>query len=154
MAYTPTTWTTGDTITATAMNKIENGIAGAGGYDLVIATNECVTTGIQVISKWSIIEGSIEACEEKLENGQPVNAMAIVWDQQWSVDPPNDIRYYLPLIFYHGPYSTLKFGGIFNNESATLSNIIPKYVYATIKYDETSKELQYAVYNTAALIVD
>lgn len=31
MAYTPTTWTTGDTITASAMNKIENGIAGAGG---------------------------------------------------------------------------------------------------------------------------
>lgn len=31
MSYTPTTWTTGDTITATAMNKIENGIANAGG---------------------------------------------------------------------------------------------------------------------------
>lgn len=31
MAYTPTTWTTGDTITASAMNKIENGIANAGG---------------------------------------------------------------------------------------------------------------------------
>lgn len=30
MSYTPTTWTTGDTITASAMNKIENGIAGAG----------------------------------------------------------------------------------------------------------------------------
>lgn len=31
MAYTPTTWTTGDTVTATKMNKIENGIANAGG---------------------------------------------------------------------------------------------------------------------------
>ena len=31
MAYNPTTWQTGDTITATAMNKIENGIANAGG---------------------------------------------------------------------------------------------------------------------------
>ena len=30
MSYTPTTWTTGDTITASAMNKIENGIASAG----------------------------------------------------------------------------------------------------------------------------
>lgn len=29
MSYTPTTWTTGDTITATAMNKIENGVANA-----------------------------------------------------------------------------------------------------------------------------
>ena len=30
MAYTPTAWVTGDTINATAMNKIENGIANAG----------------------------------------------------------------------------------------------------------------------------
>lgn len=31
MSYTPTTWTTGDTITATKLNKIEQGIASAGG---------------------------------------------------------------------------------------------------------------------------
>lgn len=30
MSYTPTTWTTGDTITASALNKIENGISNAG----------------------------------------------------------------------------------------------------------------------------
>lgn len=35
MSYTPTTWTTGDTITATALNKIENGIANAGGVAVV-----------------------------------------------------------------------------------------------------------------------
>lgn len=31
MAYTPTNWTTGDTITATKLNKIEQGIADGGG---------------------------------------------------------------------------------------------------------------------------
>lgn len=31
MGYTPTTWNTGDTITASALNKIENGVANAGG---------------------------------------------------------------------------------------------------------------------------
>ena len=36
MSYTPTTWNTGDTITASAMNKIENGIANAGGGGEVI----------------------------------------------------------------------------------------------------------------------
>ena len=36
MSYTPTTWTTGDTITASAMNKIENGIANAGGGALIV----------------------------------------------------------------------------------------------------------------------
>lgn len=30
MSYTPTNWTTGDTITATKLNKIEQGIANAG----------------------------------------------------------------------------------------------------------------------------
>lgn len=31
MSYTPTSWNTGDTITASALNKIEQGIANAGG---------------------------------------------------------------------------------------------------------------------------
>lgn len=45
MAYTPTTWQTGDTITATAMNKIENGIANAGSALIVQAslTNNTLT---------------------------------------------------------------------------------------------------------------
>ena len=30
MSYTPTTWTTGDTVTATKMNKLEQGVANAG----------------------------------------------------------------------------------------------------------------------------
>ena len=41
MSYTPTTWTTGDTITATKLNKIENGIASAGsGTPLVVTVTE------------------------------------------------------------------------------------------------------------------
>lgn len=36
MSYSPTTWSTGDTITASAMNKIENGIANAGSVASVI----------------------------------------------------------------------------------------------------------------------
>lgn len=39
MSYTPTNWSTGDTITASSMNKIENGIANASsgiGYDAII----------------------------------------------------------------------------------------------------------------------
>lgn len=57
MAYTPTTWTTGDTITATAMNKIENGIAGAGGgYPYIHVTSagfsNYVTLGYFAIGKY------------------------------------------------------------------------------------------------------
>lgn len=39
MSYTPTSWTTGDTITASALNKIEQGIADAGGGGAVIITD-------------------------------------------------------------------------------------------------------------------
>ena len=35
MSYTPTTWVTGDTITATKLNNIEQGIASAGGAFLI-----------------------------------------------------------------------------------------------------------------------
>ena len=35
MAYTPTVWQTGDTITAEKLNKLENGVANTGGYDIV-----------------------------------------------------------------------------------------------------------------------
>lgn len=39
MAYTPTVWQTGDTITAEKLNKLENGVAsGEGGSFLVTAT--------------------------------------------------------------------------------------------------------------------
>ena len=31
MAYTPTNWQTGDTITAEKLNKLENGVASGGG---------------------------------------------------------------------------------------------------------------------------
>ena len=38
MSYTPTEWQTGDTITAAGLNKMEQGIAGAGGCLVVNAT--------------------------------------------------------------------------------------------------------------------
>ena len=53
MSYTPTNWSTGDTITASAMNKIENGIANAGdgSANVVIEINlsEGEVTSLEVI---------------------------------------------------------------------------------------------------------
>lgn len=62
MAYTPTTWITGDTITATAMNKIENGIASAGGALICNATpsgGECV------------LDKTVQEIYDALESGTP-----------------------------------------------------------------------------------
>lgn len=36
MSYTPTTWVTGDTITATKLNKLEQGIANASGCECAV----------------------------------------------------------------------------------------------------------------------
>ena len=69
MSYTPTNWSTGDTITATAMNKIENGIANAGGVLIVHSVDNvldktvqeiynAMTSGIPVFISWTY--GSFE----------------------------------------------------------------------------------------------
>ena len=57
MAYTPTTWTTGDTITASAMNKIENGIAGAGSAMIVDSVNNTLNKTVQEI--YDALEGGM-----------------------------------------------------------------------------------------------
>ena len=50
MAYTPTNWVTGDTVTATKLNKIENGIASAGGGGLVTVTSNTLDKTYNEIS--------------------------------------------------------------------------------------------------------
>lgn len=72
MAYTPTNWTTGDTITATAMNKIENGIANAGGgWDAIIrlthANNSNADTPTDLTP--SIVKGTFADLSSKISNG-------------------------------------------------------------------------------------
>ena len=68
MSYTPTTWTTGDTITASAMNKIENGIANAdgGGVDVQIWYVDS-NTGFHA-------EGDFASALEKASSGLPLVA--------------------------------------------------------------------------------
>lgn len=65
MSYTPTNWNTGDTITAAAMNKIENGIANAGGgkYDAYNYIISQVDNGTPVLEKgeWSDIYDALQA---------------------------------------------------------------------------------------------
>lgn len=73
MTYNPTTWNTGDTITATAMNKIENGIANAGGspWDAVIRLTHAANSGLDTFNNLtpSIVSGSFADLSEKVLNG-------------------------------------------------------------------------------------
>lgn len=72
-SYTPTTWATGDTITATAMNKIENGIANAGGssWDAVIRLTHSNDSGADVPANLtpSIVSGAFADLSAKISNG-------------------------------------------------------------------------------------
>ena len=63
MSYTPTTWATGDTITASAMNKIENGIANAGGALVVQAST---------VDGTLICDHTVQEIYDAMTNGTPV----------------------------------------------------------------------------------
>lgn len=65
MSYTPTNWTTGDTITASALNKIENGIANAGGGIDAVVWYPNSNVGWQ-------ISGDFASALQKAQNGIPL----------------------------------------------------------------------------------
>lgn len=136
MAYTPTTWVTGDTVTATKMNKLENGVANAGGdYDLVIEYNMSTQSA-------SVISGDILDCEDKLDNGDTVKAVCVVIND-WSFVPStantNRHRYFLPLINFNSPYRYLSFGGVW---ATPTNNQSPNTCYVTMFYDASNGAIE------------
>ena len=103
MSYTPTSWNTGDTITAAAMNKIENGIAnagGGGGIDCIIYTDQ---NGIAVY-------GDFASALAKVASGIPIcvldyqgsyssglfesNPYPGIWGWSYDETYPNQIKLY------------------------------------------------------------
>jgi len=79
MSYTPTSWSTGDTITAAAMNKIENGIAnaGGGGYDAVIRLTHTNDSGADTPANMtpSIVSGTYAQLADILANSNVPNIL-------------------------------------------------------------------------------
>ena len=90
MSYTPTTWVTGDTITASAMNKIENGIASAGGALICTVTN---TGSAYALDK------TVQEIYDALESGTPAYITfkngALPTDYESS-------KYFAPIIMVYG----------------------------------------------------
>lgn len=62
MSYTPTTWVTGDTITATKLNNMEQGIANAGNVALFYFPNSTVG--------WQVAGIDFATAFDKLTNGE------------------------------------------------------------------------------------
>ena len=65
MSYTPTSWNTGDTITASALNKIENGIANAGSA-MICTSSYSSSAGNYVLDK------TVQEIYDALLSGTPV----------------------------------------------------------------------------------
>lgn len=75
MSYTKQTWATGDTITAAKLNHMEDGIAGAGPFDLVVTCNKLVPDTSTVFTKVS--GGTAAELWNKAANGEPFTALFV-----------------------------------------------------------------------------
>lgn len=131
MSYTPTTWTTGDTITAAKLNKIENGIADGGGYDLVLS----IPFYNASVNDIEVIEGDILECEQKIANDEPVNAVLIITSELSYIPSgsnTNNINRIAKLTYWNCPYCTMSFSCI--HGFGTNINDASLYVY-NIAYD-------------------
>ena len=98
MSYTKQTWATGDTVTATKLNHMEDGIegAGGGGYDLVLVAETDDGDISQITAAdITIASGSIEACEQKIANTQPVNVFFGIYRTYGESATAPNILYYL-----------------------------------------------------------
>lgn len=92
MSYTPTNWSTGDTITATAMNHIENGIANAGGinWDAIIRLTHADDSGPDASANItpSIVSGTFADLSAKIaNNGYPLILVEYIhpWGMRFAV---------------------------------------------------------------------
>ena len=75
MSYTKQTWATGDTVTATKLNHMEDGIAGAGGFDVVIKLDKEIQDVSITASDCHLIKGSYADVMAKASAGNYVTAL-------------------------------------------------------------------------------
>lgn len=134
MSYTPTTWTTGDTITASAMNKIEQGIAeGGSGYDLIIVVES--NHNPLLPEDCEIVKGDLLELEQKIVDGEIVNGVCLVKEYySWTSANITRASIVLPLVNWYGPYAFLMFGGSYpttsNSTTITVDGVHIRYDYS------------------------
>lgn len=79
MAYTPTTWVTGDTVTATKMNKMEQGIADSGsGYDAEVYAYHDNNSSHDW--EFTIIRGTFSDLASKIDDNIVPSVLFNIWD--------------------------------------------------------------------------
>lgn len=80
MAYTPTNWVTGDTVTATKLNKLEQGVAnaGGGGYDAEVYIYHDNVSAHDY--ECTIISGTFDDLASKISDNEFPMVLFHIWD--------------------------------------------------------------------------
>ena len=148
MSYTKYTWQNDETITAEKLNHMEDGIAGAysssggegSGYDIIIKCNYISTTESNIPGEYyTILKGNILDCEDKLERGEPVTGLMMIYKPDTSISGQhlNASSINLELVLFDAAYSFMDFGGVrnyYNNGSThtiTIHSAGVQYDYHT-----------------------
>lgn len=104
MTYTPTEWTTGDTITAAKLNNIEEGIAEAaqsgGGWDAIIRLTHEESSAADIPSALTptIVEGTFAELAAKVQDGE-CPCILVEYYHPWGgsfAAPQAFITYFMP----------------------------------------------------------
>ena len=127
MSYTPTTWSTGDTITASAMNKIENGIANASGgqIPLLVVSRSGGTSYSLSLFMWGIAKyenGAYTLCDYAYTPIQYVpggNYTSMVYTAPYPIPISDDL--FLVVYQFGSTYDILSQSGI-NTTPITVTN--------------------------------
>lgn len=89
MSYTPTNWTTGDTITATKLNKMEQGIAdGGSGYDVIIKL-----TPATIPTSATVVNGDFDEIMDRARGGLPISVF--VYGTTYNDDEDFEVSNYI-----------------------------------------------------------
>lgn len=133
MAYTPTTWTTGDTITASAMNKIENGIAGAGSA-LIVTTS--------IVNGETTLDKTVQEIYDAISNGTPAYLVYIYGSV---IDGYEGEQYLCPIM---GIY---RYGGMADQFRIAISRPMMVYSASGVSSKTYTFKTSYMVYHANSL---
>ena len=120
MAYTPTTWSTADTVTATKLNKMEQGIANAGSALICNCTSN---------ASGYALDKTVQEIYDALGSGTPVFIKCL-----YGVLPTDYISHswFAPIIkVYAYAYSdVIRIVATWTNETSTVSSGTGNYLFA------------------------
>ena len=128
MAYTPTQWNTGDDVTATKLNKMENGIANAGGGGSIFyeaTTTNFPSSSANTVGWFVYIKKSGNAYSTATMLGS-ISLPIVVYGNQtgcWFSEAivPSLEDYYLAFFLASGVTLTASTGGLSSTPTATSS---------------------------------